>query len=89
MSIHKRSHLSKVAINNRSLWKNYGSQVAAISSVVTLFLRATSQAGMLACTFGDCRRGQYPAALLRCKFDAPSACCGVVDCALVTKKKLL
>ena len=35
---------------------------------------------MLACTFGDCRRGQYPAALLRCKFDAPSACCGVVDC---------
>ncbi len=34
---------------------------------------------MLACTFGDCRRGQYPAALLRCKFDAPSACCGVVD----------
>ncbi len=30
-----------------------------------LFLRATSQAGMLACTFGDCRRGQYPAALLR------------------------
>lgn len=36
MSIHKRSHLSKVAINNRSLWKNYGSQVAVISSVVTL-----------------------------------------------------
>ena len=34
---------------------------------------------MLACTFGDCRRGQYPAALLRCKFDAPSACCGGVD----------
>ena len=34
---------------------------------------------MLACTFGDCRRSQYPVALLRCKFDAPSACCGVVD----------
>ncbi len=25
-----------------------------------LFLRATSQAGMLACTFGDCRKGQIP-----------------------------
>lgn len=36
MSIHKSLHLSKVAVNNRSLWKTYSSQVAVISSIVTL-----------------------------------------------------
>ncbi|WP_334104205.1 hypothetical protein [Muricomes intestini] len=34
---------------------------------------------MLAFQFGDCREGQIPRSLLRCKFDAPSACCGVFD----------
>lgn len=36
MSICERLQLSKVAITNRSLWKTYSSQVAVISSVVTL-----------------------------------------------------
>lgn len=45
-------------------------------SCIAFFLRAMSQAGMLACTFGDCRRGQYPAALLR-----------GVDCLSFTKRK--
>ena len=30
-------------------------------------------------TFGECREGHIPRSLLRCKVDAPSACCGVVD----------
>jgi DNA gyrase subunit B len=34
---------------------------------------------MLAFPFGDCREGQIPRSLLRCKFDAPSACWGVFD----------
>ena len=40
---------------------------------------ATGQTGMLACTFGDCREGQISRSLLRCKFDAPPACCGAFD----------
>ncbi len=34
---------------------------------------------MLARAFGECREGQIPRSLLRCKFDTPSACCGVFD----------
>ena len=52
-----------------------------------LFPRATSQMEMLAFPFGDCREGQIPRSLLRCKFDALSACCRVFD--LTPKKQFL
>ena len=37
----------------------------AICGHAFLFPRATSQADMLACPFGDCREGQKPRNLLR------------------------
>ena len=36
-----------------------------------LFLRATSQAGMLACPFGDCRKGLIPRCLHRGQWHQP------------------
>ena len=48
-----------------------------------LFPRATSQVAMLAWIFGDCREGQIPAALQRCKFDTPLLAAGYLiggDC---------
>jgi len=43
-----------------------------------LFPRATSQ--VAACRhLATAARVKYPAALQRCKFDTPSACCGVFD----------
>ena len=46
---------------------------------IFLFPRATSRADVLAHPFGDCREGRIPrsSAALQ-KFDAPSACCGLV-----------
>ena len=41
-----------------------------------LFPRATSQADMLACPFGDCREGQIPRSLGRYKIDAPLLAAG-------------
>ena len=47
-----------------------------------LFPRATSQADMLACPFGDCREGQIPRHLGRCKIDAPLLAAGsLTSCA--------
>ena len=34
---------------------------------------------MLACPFGDCRKGLIPLCLHRYKFDAPYDCIGVFD----------
>ena len=41
-----------------------------------LFPRATSQVAMLAWIFGDCREGQIPRCLQRCKFDTPLLAAG-------------
>ena len=42
----------------------------------SLFPRATSQVAMLAWIFGDCREGQIPRCLQRCKFDTPLLAAG-------------
>ena len=47
------------------------------SFFIFLFPRATSQADMLACPFGNCREGLIPRCLHHCQFDAPYACIGV------------
>lgn len=44
-----------------------------------LFPHAMSHAAAHARIFGVCRKSQYPIAPLRCKFDIPSACCGIFD----------
>ena len=43
---------------------------------IFLFPRATSQVAMLAWIFGDCREGQIPRCLQRCKFDTPLLAAG-------------
>ena len=43
------------------------------------FPRAMSQVPCLHEYLANAARVRYPAALLRCKLDAPSACCGVFD----------
>ena len=47
--------------------------------VYYLFPRAMSQVPCLHEYLANAARVRYPAALLRCKLDAPSACCGVFD----------
>ena len=46
------------------------------SQLIPLFPRATSQVAMLAWIFGDCREGQIPRCLQRCKFDTPLLAAG-------------
>ena len=46
-----------------------------------LFPRATSQVAMLAWIFGDCREGQIPRCLQRCKFETPLLAAGSLICA--------
>ena len=54
-----------------------------------LFPRATSQVAMLAWIFGDCREGQIPRCLQRCKFDTPLLAAGsLIGFLLVTAKVL-
>ena len=46
------------------------------ASAKRLFPRATSQVAMPAWIFGDCREGQIPRCLQRCKIDTPLLAAG-------------
>ena len=44
------------------------------------FIPASNEpSGRVSVHLANAARVKYPAALLRCKFDTPSACCGVFD----------
>ena len=58
------------------LYRTEESFVNRHSLAIPLFPRATSQVAMLAWIFGDCREGQIPRCLQRCKFDTPLLAAG-------------
>ncbi|MCM1145600.1 MAG: hypothetical protein NC407_12935 [Lachnoclostridium sp.] len=62
----------KVTVCNLNLFMNF------ISSFY-FFIPTSNEPSDCLQAFGDCREGLIPRSLLRCKFDAPSACCGVFD----------
>ena len=52
--------------------ENQTSKRVCDSCGLLVFIPASNEPrGMPACTFGDCREGQHPRCLQRCKFDAP------------------
>ena len=59
---------------------------AARRAIEASFIPASNEpSGRVSVHLANAARVKYPAALLRCKFDTPSACCGVFDCMIIRK----
>ena len=68
----------KITVNEAARLHSGGT----VSVASGLFPWATSQAGMLACTFGDCREGQIPRCSAALQIWCPVACSGGFDSCL-------
>ena len=54
----------------------------------SIFISASNEpSGRVSVHLANAARVKYPAALLRCKFDTPSACCGMFDLCDITIHK--